>query len=367
LSTAVISTSCSCLQPAAAPGSCCHCGWGSACSNVRTGARVPRAAPAAAAVHCLQHNSPLNPAPCRYRCTGTRRQSCQQLHADTGLLLEPSGWAASLRRAEGWGRGRRSLPRARMGVLPNADRREGESVLQHHPRPAPAASGPTPCSAAPRRPPRAHRAAVPGPRLPRPPVRRDARRGGGRSPALLAPSCAPLCSPAPPGSRPSGPAAPRPARGAARPRPGPHLPPANKSPARPQRARRLRSARRCGAGGGDGGRKGREAGRSAGEGAAPAGTRPGSPAAPAPGPGRAEPRGAAGSPVPPPVPAAGSERCLTLRDLGSGGKASVPAARRLPPGPAGAPCPALLPLQGGWPRSEQGGESECLAGLEAFL
>lgn len=150
MSTAVISTSCSCLQPAAAPGSCCHCGWGSACSNVRTGARVPRAAPAAAAVHCLQHNSPLNPAPCRYRCTGTRRQSCQQLHADTGLLLEPSGWAASLRRAEGWGRGRRSLPRARMGVLPNADRREGESVLQHHPRPAPAASGPTPYSAAPR-------------------------------------------------------------------------------------------------------------------------------------------------------------------------------------------------------------------------
>lgn len=263
LSTAVISTSCSCLQPAAAPGSCCHCGWGSACSNVRTGARVPRAAPAAAAVHCLQHNSPLNPAPCRYRCTGTRRQSCQQLHADTGLLLEPSGWAASLRRAEGWGRGRRSLPRARMGVLPNADRREGESVLQHHPRPAPAASGPTPCSAAPRRPPRAHRAAVPGPRLPRPPVRRDARRGGGRSPALLAPSCAPLCSPAPPGSRPSGPAAPRPARGSARPRPGPHLPPANKSPARPQRARRGGSALPGAAEPGEGtagGRGGRRAG-----------------------------------------------------------------------------------------------------------
>lgn len=361
LSTAVISTSCSCLLPAAAPGSCCHCGWGSACSNVRTGARVPRAAPAATAVHCLRRNSPLNPAPRRYRCAGTRRQSCQQLHADTGRLLEPSGWAASLRRAEGRGRGRRSLPRARMGVLPNADRREGESILRHHPRPAPAASGPTPRSAAPRRPPRAHRAAVPGPRLPRTPVRRDARRGGGRSPALLAPSCAPLCSPAPPGSRPSGPVAPRPARGSARPRPGPHLPPANKSPARPQRARRLRSARRCGAGGGDGGRKGREAGRRAGEGAAPAGTRPGSSAAPAPG--RAEPRGiAAASPRTAAVPHPARPRSRRRRQasLQRGGCRPVLRARRA------LPC-RPPPERGGWPRTEQGGEGERLAGLKAFL
>lgn len=79
-----LSTSCSCLLPAATPGSCCHCGWCCVCSNVKTGAPVPRAAPDAAAVHCLQHNSPLNPAPRRSRCTGTQRQACQQLPRRTG-------------------------------------------------------------------------------------------------------------------------------------------------------------------------------------------------------------------------------------------------------------------------------------------
>lgn len=106
LSTAVISTSCSCLLPAATPGSCCHCGWCCVCSNVRTGAPVPRAAPDAAAVHCLQHNLPLNLAlRCRW-CTGTQQQSCQQLHTRTGERADIEALLGGLPRRgrdEGWG------------------------------------------------------------------------------------------------------------------------------------------------------------------------------------------------------------------------------------------------------------------------
>lgn len=330
LSTAVISTSCSCLLPAAAPGSCCHCGWGSACSNVRTGARVPRAAPAATAVHCLRRNSPLNPAPRRYRCAGTRRQSCQQLHADTGRLLEPSGWAASLRRAEGRGRGRRSLPRARMGVLPNADRREGESILRHHPRPAP----PLP-------------AARPGPTERRFPVRASRGRpcgemrggAGGAAPLswlhlarrFVRPPRRDRVPPAPsPPARPGAPRGRGPALTCRRRTKAPRVPSERGGSALPGAAEPGE-----GTAGGRGGRRAGERGR----------------ARRRRGPGRAPPQpppregpSPAGSPPPPPVP----PRCLTLRDLGADGEGRRPCSAAAAARSCGraVPCPAAHRLSG---------------------